>query len=224
MHKNYIHPKVIPVHALPEPTWRCLLANILLEQPQFQENWMYHTALETLFTAECACALKTLSEMRKSCLQPQLYLVDIGQLVSSQLFAAKRLLNANGYTVFIETKGNDTPSAIYPRYLTLAIIQLLRTAAQTSSSIHVFVDIPAFSVCIQGKFNTASLALPRAVAAAHGGRVLQTDDTAILHFSPLKQNVAYPCQPLTSVDDILQNPLSAVNAAFSHLAPLRQNR
>ncbi len=219
MRKKYISPKAVSIHSLPEYTWRCLLACILLEQPKTNDTWLYRAALQTLFTAECACALNTLNNIRQNRLEPQRYLVDIDQLVSGQLFAAKRLLNADGYTVTIEKKGNDTPAAIYPRYLTLAIIQLLHTVSQTSKNIRILVDISAFSFCIQGKFNTASLALPRAVAAIHGGRVLQTDRTAILQFSPLKQNAAYPCQPSASVDDILRNPLSAVNTAFSHLLP-----
>ncbi len=219
MYKKYISPKAIPAHALPEHTWRCLLASILLEQPKTDDTWLYRIALDMLFTAECTCTLHTLNDMLQNRLEPQRYCMDIGKLVSEQLSAAKRLLNADGYTVTIEKKGNDTPAAIYPRYLTLAIIQLLRTVSQTSKNIRILVDIPAFSFCIQGKFNTASLALPRAVAAIHGGRVLQTDRTAILQFSPLKQNAAYPCQPSASVDDILQNPLSAVNTAFSHLVP-----
>lgn len=219
MDKCYIPPKAVPAYILPEHTWRSLLASILLQQPKFQDGWLYHTALETLFKAECACALNTLNAMQKNHLEPQRYLVDIKELVSGQLFAAKQLLNAGGYTISVHIKGNDAPAAIYPRHLTLAIVQLLRTALQTSKRICVFADIPAFSLWIQGKFDAVSLALPRAVAAVHGGRVLQTDRTAILQFSPIKQNAAYPCRQSTSVDDILQNPLSTVNTAFSHLVP-----
>lgn len=221
MSKIYVPPSITTVSALPEGQWRALLAPLLLMPPEASttDRWLYRTALDTLFTAECDAALHTLQAFAQKHATPQRYHADLSCLVSDLMTAAAHCLRTRDLVLTVSLRGEAPPAAVYPRYLQLGLISLLRSAFQKGTAAQVIADTACFSFRIRGNLSDAVLSLPRAVAALHGGRLLQCGDTVTLAFLPETTKTVYPRWQSPGIDGLLHDPLSYVRTAFITLRP-----
>lgn len=220
MPKPYIKPLISSIYSLPEGQWRALLTPLLLAPPRESDPLfgVYVTACETLFAAECRASLHTLQCFIKGVASPQRYAADLHRLLFDLLTAVQVYLQPHGYSLSFTLHGTTTYAAVCPRYLLMGITALLRSALDQSKTAHVTADATKFSFTIDTALHGTDIQFPRAVAALHGGRLLQSDTKTVLSFCPQKTITVYPRWQSPGIDGFLRDPLSCIRTAFcSHV-------
>lgn len=218
MPKLYSSPQLTAISQLSESDRRALLVPLLLSPHPTHpaDRRMYHLAKDLLFTTECEAALRNLRYMRSGTARPQFYRTDLYSLIGEMLVACRRYLNTHRYHLSVSLHGTATEAAVCPRYLQAAILHLLRSAFKRTRTAYITVDLSAFSCRFQGSLEGADLTFPRAVAALHGGRLLQCGESVVLEFKPDTQKSACPRWYPPDADALLRDPLSVVKTALSN--------
>ncbi|HHV51411.1 MAG TPA: hypothetical protein PLG48_01860 [Candidatus Avimonas sp.] len=148
---------------------------------------------------------------------------DINSLIYSTLKAASKILRDKGIALEISCVNSSFTTAAEPRIITAALVKLISAAvnANPQGILHAKVRLGSNSLIVAVKGDNPvkdkkALALARAAARLHKGGIVVSDGTTVFSIRTGLAG-AIGCFSVPTVDEILKNPLSAVNVGLAFI-------
>lgn len=213
MLKPYSKPDLYSLSQLPESHRREWLALVLLSPDTFPFPY-YRESIDLLFQTEQESIVKNCELSRKLHLPLQHYRLDLFFFTRCLLSAATKA----GIPLHFALQGSHLNCAVFPRPLQMGLISVLRAALPTgpvSVNASVTKAEMRFSVTAEGPFGDSDdLYAAAVIAAAHGGRLLISGNTAVFSFPPETKISAVPHWHTVESDGLLRDPLSLLNSGL----------